>query len=182
MPNVYRVVMRGCGTTAVVATTCYTIATSMAVSDGAGVGVEIPPPINTLSILLIICTTIIGGGAWIVQRSHRDAAEQLVAPAVRAELERAIVDTMPLLVATVAEVVDSRVVPHMRDVAVSAGRQTAARLHEVITLDIREILTDAHRKAIVTGQTMQLHATGEAIGRAALRSIPTRYVSTSKDD
>lgn len=181
MPNVYRVVMRGCGTTAVAATTCYTFATSMAVSDGAGIGVEIPPPVNTLSILLIICTTIIGGGAWIVQRSHREAAEQHIRPVIRAEMERAVVDTMPLLVATVAEAVAARVVPQMHEVAVSAGRQTAARLHEVITLDIREILTDAHRKAIVTGQTMQLNATGEAIGRAALRSIP-QYVRTSTDD
>jgi hypothetical protein len=81
---------------------------------------------------------------------------------------------LPLFVSSVVESLDRRLVPQMRDVAVEAGRQTAVRLHEMVTQDLREIVGDYHRRAIVTGQIMQANAAGAAIGKAALRSIP-RY-------
>lgn len=178
----YRAVKRGCGITAVAATTCYTLASSMALSDGHDVGIEVPQPVNALSIMLIVCTTLVASGAWLLERSHQIAAERQIRPVVRDEIEKAIADTMPLFVASVAESLDRRLVPQMREVAVTAGKQTAVRLHEMVTQDIRDICNDAHRRALVTGQAMQAAATGETIGRAALRSIPRTFVSTSRED
>lgn len=177
----YRIVKRGCGTCAVASTVCYTIASSMALSDGHGVGVEIPAPINTLSIMAIVCTTIISVAAWLIERSNRTSAERDIRPVIRDEIERAIADTMPLLVATVAESLDRRIVPQMREVAHEAGKHSAVRFRDMVTQDLREIVNDAHRRALVTGQRLQATASGEAIGRAALRSIPT-FVSTSRED
>lgn len=183
MTNTYRVVKRGSGTAAVVVTACYTVAMSLALIDGRGVGLEIPPPISTLAVMAIVCTTIIGAGAWLSERANRQAAEDHIRPVVRDEIERAIADSMPLLVATVVESLDHRIVPQMHDIAVAAGKQTAVRLHEMVTQDIRDIVNDAHRKALVVGQAMQATAAGEAIGRAALRSVPPRhFVSTSRED
>lgn len=187
MANIYRAVMRGSGITAVVVGGCYLAGTAMAVSDGDGVGVEIPTHINTVAIMVIVCTAIISGVAWLTDRGHRVAAEERIRPVVRDEIERAIADTMPLLVATVAETLDRRIMPQMHEVAVAAGRQSAIRLRDMVTTDLREIVGDAHRRAIVTGQVMQVNASasaaaGEAIGRAALRGVPRRFVSTSQED
>jgi hypothetical protein len=182
MADMFRIVKRGCGTAAVTITVGYTIAMSLALGDGQGVGLEIPPPISTLGVMAIVCTTIIGAGAWLAERANRHAAEECIRPVVRAEIERALADTMPLFVATVVESLDRRIVPQMHDVAVSAGKQSAVRLRDMVTCDLREIVNDAHRRTLVVGQRMQATAAGEAIGRAALRSIPTGYASTSRED
>lgn len=183
MRNTFQVVKRGSGTTAVVSTACYTVAMSLALVDGRGVGLEIPPPISTLAVMAIICTTVIAGVAWLVEHGHRLAVEQQLRPAVRDEVERALGDAMPLLVASVVESLDRAIVPQMHDVAVAAGKQSAVRFHEMVTTDLREIINDAHRRALVVGQRMQATAAGEAIGRAALRSVPPRhFVSTSRED
>lgn len=181
MGKAYRLVKRGCGFTAAVSATGYILTTAMAASDGVDSGIEVPPVVRATAMMLIICTTIGGGAAWLIERAHRIAAETLVRPIVRAEVERALADALPLYTSTVANAVGDRVGAQLHEVAVAAGRQSAVRLHDMITQDIREILTDAHRRALVTGQRMQAVAAGEAIGRAALRSVPQSFMSTLED-
>lgn len=172
MANVITTVKRRCASFAAVSTGCYSIAHVMAVSDGAGVGVEIPRPLDVLSIMLIICSTVLGGVAWLVEQGIRIGAEEHIRPVVRDELARALDEQLPVAVASVVERLDQRLVPQMHGVAELAGRQSAVRLREMVTQDLREILGDYHRRALITGQIMQANATGSAIGRAALRSIP----------
>lgn len=182
MANVYRRVMIGNAALGGVTFTGYAIASTMAVSDGIGIGVEVPRPVGVFAVLTIACSVILAGGAWIARRAAATAAREDVQPVVHDEIGQAFADAMPLFVATVVESLERRIAGHAKEVAVAAGRHSAVLLHELITQDIGEILRDAHRKALVTGQVMQVNASGAAIGRSALRSIPTQYVGTSKDD
>lgn len=156
--HVYKTVMRGSGIVSAMAATGWLVAAAISLSDGEG-GIEVPRWLSSAGVMIIVCGTIIAGGAWIVERGHCIAAEQHIRPLVRAELNRALAEAMPLLVATITESIDRRIVPQMR-----------------------EILDDAHLKAVVTGQIAQLNATGEAIGKVALRSVSTQFVSTSRGD
>lgn len=182
MASNYTHVTRGAGTTAGITAASYIIASSMALSDGIDAGVEVPRFIGTIAVMVIVCCTILSGVAWIVDRSHRYSADRHIRPLVRDELDKAITAAMPLVVASVVESLDRRLVPQMHDVAVAAGRHSAVVLRDCVTQDLREIAGDLHRRAVITGQTMQANATGEALGRKALRSIPTHYVSTSRED
>src|SRR5258708_5717620 len=107
MARVYKTVMRGSGTAAAIVGAAWVVAQLMSNSDGAG-GAELPKQLNSACMILIICCSTLGGGAWLVERSHRIAAEEHIRPLVRQELDRAFADSMPLLVATVVESVERR--------------------------------------------------------------------------
>lgn len=192
MANVFTKVKRGCGIASVVVTGGYIIALIMAISDGAGVGVEIPRPLDVLSIMTIVCTTVTAAGAWLAEQSSRISAEQYVRPIVRHELDKAFAEAMPLFVATVTEAVNHRAYTaaemlterlggQLHAVAAQAARQTAARMREAHTADLSEICSELHQKTLIAGQIMQANATGEELGKRALRSIKT-YVGTSQGD
>lgn len=177
MAHVYRAVMRGCGITAGVVAAAWIAAAMM-----SGEGTQVPRQLYTACVVVVTCGTIIGAGGWIAERSLRIGAQKYIRPVVRSEIERAFADSMPLMAATVAESLDRRIVPQMHDVAVAAGKQSAVRLRDMVTQEIRDIVNDAHRKAVVTGMAMQANATGEVIAKTALRSVPRVYVSTSRGD
>lgn len=157
MTDVYRTVMRGSGVVAAMTTTGWLVAAAVSLSDGDG-GFEVPRWLSTAGVMIIVCGTIIGGGAWIVEHGHRRATEEYIRPLVRAELDRALAEAMPLMVATIAESIDRRIVPQMH-----------------------EMIVDALRKAVVGGHIAQLHVNGETLGKTALRSVST-YIGTSRGD
>jgi hypothetical protein len=176
--DVYKRVMTGSAVSGGITATGYIIATSMASADGAEGGIEVPSAISTRCIMLIVCFTIIAGGAWLIRRGHRDAAEEKIRPVIREEVDRALTETMPLLVATVVEALDRRVTEHMHEVAVAAGRRTVAGVRDAVTADLTQIAADIHRRAMITGAL----ADRAAAGRSGLRSVPHHYVSTSEGD
>lgn len=191
MASVYRTVMRGSGITAAMATAAWAVAAGMSLSDGPG-GIEVPRWTSTAGVMVIVCGTVIGAGAWIVETSHRIAAEKNIRTVVREELDRALADAMPLLVATIVEAVTrtaaeaagrfgNRVDGQLHRVAVLAAHQTAARVREAHTADLTEVCAGLHRKTLIAGMQLQADATGEEIGKTALRSVKT-YVSTSRGD
>ena len=178
MSDVYTRVMTGSAVAGGITASCYIIASTMAFTDGVDTGVEVPRPVNTWCIMLIVCCAVIAGCAWTVRRGLTDAAEHDIRPIIREELDRAITEQMPLLVATVVESLDRRIVPQMHDVAVAAGKQTVVRIRDVITADLTEIVGDLHRRAMITGALADRAATG----RPGLRPVPHRYVSTPEGD
>lgn len=157
MSNVYKRVMFGSSIAAAMAATGWLVAAAISLSDGEG-GIEVPRWLSTAGVMVIVCGTVIGGGAWLVAHSARDAAERHTRPVVQQELERTLADVMPLMVATIAESIDRRIVPQ-----------------------VDEIVADALRKAVVAGQIAQLNTTGVALGKTALRSVST-YMSTSREE
>lgn len=192
MNSVFTTIKRGCGITAAIATGCYIIALTMALSDGQGQGVEIPRPLDVLTIMLIVCSTVLAGAARIAELASRISAEQYIRPIVRYELDRAFAENLPLLVATVIDAADQRAARvagqvgerldgALHDIAALAAKQTAARLREAQTADLTEICTDLHRKTLVAGMQLQANASGEQIGKNALRSVKT-YMPTSQGD
>lgn len=171
-----------------IVTTAYVVATVATFSDGIGVGLEIPHAINSMCIAAVCCTTTISGCAWFARQGHMRAAEVHIRPVVRQELDKAFTDHMPLFAATVAEAAQRRVDTiterfdaQIQAIALLAAKQTAARIREAHTADLTEICQDLHRKTVIAGMQLQANATGEEIGKSALRSVKT-YVSTSMGD
>jgi hypothetical protein len=150
--------MYGSGILSAMAATGWMVAAAISLSDGVG-GIEVPRWLSTAGVMVIVCGTIISGGAWLVEDAQSRAVERHIRPMVRAEVDRAFAGFMPLLVATITESVDRRIMPQVRD-----------------------LIEDAHRRAVVAGMTAQLNATGEQIGKVALRAVPREYMSTSRGD
>jgi hypothetical protein len=96
---------------------------------------------------------------------------------VRGEVERALADSLPLVVATVAEAVAKRVEPALHTVATGAANRTAAVLREAVTADITEIVNGVYRRGQVSGAIMHSQATG----KPPLRPV-RQWVSTSEGD
>lgn len=192
MPDVYKRVMTGTAVLAALLTTGYLVAIASTVSDGIGVGLEMPHAVNSILITAICCTTTVSSGAWFVRHGHKRAAEAQIRPLIREELDRMIEEAMPLLIATIAEAADRRAAGvaeavvevidrRIQTTAVAAARQTAARIREQHTADLTELCEGLHRKTLIAGMQIQANATGEQLGKTALRSVKT-YVSTSQGD
>lgn len=192
MPDVYTRAMSGTAILGGLVTTGYVVGTLASFADGIGTGLEIPHAINSMCIAVICCTTITSGCAWFARKAHRLSAECNIRPLIRQELDRAFAENMPLLVATIVNAADRRaagvaeavvgvVDSRIQDTAVAAARQTAARFREQQTADLTEICEGLHRKALIAGMELQANATGEQLGKSALRSVKT-YVSTSSGD
>lgn len=187
----YKRVMRGSAFLAGMAASAWTVAAVISLSDGEG-GIEVPRWLSTAGVMVIICSTLTFAAAWIAEQSLRIAAEQLYRPIAREEFDKALADCLPLLVATVTEAADRRAarvgdaVGHvidgqMQGVATAAAKRTAAYIKEQQTAEVTEICEALHRKTLIAGMQLQANATGEQLGKAALRAVKT-YVSTSRGD
>lgn len=176
MADVYKYVMTGCAVVGGLTAAAYASASTSAYADGVGTGLEIAPPANILSIIFITCCTIIAGGAWLVRRGHADATTRHIRPAVRAEVDQALADAMPLLVATLSESVARRIEPSLHTVATGAANRTAAVLREAVTADITEIVNGVYRRGQVSGAILQSQATGKPL------LTPVRRLSTPEGD
>jgi hypothetical protein len=191
MTDVYKNVMLGSAVTGGAVAAVYFTASAAAYSEGDGR--QIAPPVNTFSIILIVCCAVIAGGAWLFRRGHADAAERHLRPVVRVEVkqlltdslplvvrnevEQALADSLPLVVATVAEAVAKRIDPALHTVATGAANRTAAVLREAVTADITDIVNGVYRRGQVAGAILHSQTTG----RPPLHPV-RQWVSTSEGD
>jgi len=173
MVDVYKRVMVGSAAIGGLTGAFYLTASTLAYLDGVGAGIEIAPPAIGLTLIVIVCSTVTAGGAWLIRRGHADAADRHIRPAVRAELDDAIAENMPLLVAATAEAVAKRIEPALHTIATGASNRTAAVLREAVTADITDIINGVYRRGQIAGAILQSQTTSGRPLRPVRQMGPT---------
>jgi len=163
--DVYRRAQVAVAVIGAIVATAYLVGWYAAIADGNGIGLEVPRAVNSVCIAVICSTCTISSTAWFIRRAIRIATEDHIGPLVRQELDRAFADAMPLFIASIADAADRR--------AAGVADQVAERLDDQ--------LHELYQKTLINGMTMHADATGEQLGKTALRSVKT-YVGTSRGD
>lgn len=137
--------MTACALVALAVGCMYALAVAITYGDGVGSGLEIPREISLVALAVFLVAAILGGGAWIVDRSAKDSVQRDVQPLIRDEVELAFTTMVPELAAVVAERVSVR---------------TGALVREVTTGEIAEIVTAGIKRAYRAGALAQAQLTG----------------------
>lgn len=152
--------MKGCGAGAVGVALVYLASALISLGDGVGSGIEIPRVLNMIAIMLVLQGGILGGGAWIVDRSAKQSAIRDIQPLLEAEIGRALTAMVPDLACAVAGEVSIIMEPGLRKVVEAVGARNAASFREIVTGDLTEVVNSAVGRAHRAGILQQAQAQG----------------------